>query len=71
MYISPCIIKKMILNNITTKCIMKQDVCFSFMETFISSIISVTQLMFTSCSDGKKRKDRKDSNVIYHVRIIT
>lgn len=61
--ISPSIIKKMILNDIT-KCKMKQDVCFSFMGTFISSIISVTQLMFTSCSEGRKRAG-KDSNVIY------
>lgn len=43
---------------------MKQDVCFSFMGTFISSMITVTQLMFTSCSEGRKRAG-KDSNVIF------
>lgn len=62
-YISSSIIKKMILNNIT-KCKMKQDVCFSFMGTFISSMITVTQLMFTSCSEGRKRAG-KGSNVIF------
>lgn len=62
-YISSSIIKKMILNNIT-KCKMKQDVCFSFMGTFISSMITVTQLMFTSCSEGRKRAG-KDSNAIF------
>lgn len=43
---------------------MKQDVCFSFMGTFISSMITVTQLMFTSCSEGRKRAG-KGSNVIF------
>lgn len=69
-YISSSIIKKMILNNIT-KCKMKQDVCFSFMGTFISSMITVTQLMFTSCSEGRKRAGKGSNAIFLLLHIVT
>lgn len=53
--LSTFVIKIMILDNIT-KHIIKQDTCFGFMGTFISSIISVTLLMFASCLEGRKRR---------------
>lgn len=44
----------MILDNVTNHKI-KQDAYFGYMETFISAIISVTLLTFTSCLEGRKK----------------
>lgn len=50
---------------------MKQDVCFSFMGTFISSMITVTQLMFTSCSEGRKRAGKGSNAIFLLLHIVT